>query len=207
VRIFFKGVRKSFDLETANREEAATKARDIYLSLMAKGWTTTLAELSPPTMLPLETQTARPTVGEFLAEVQRTSNLKPKTFRRYAQYFRMLAGQIQGIDSDGSHYDYRNGGLAAWREQINAIKLSAITPAAVADWKIAYLKRAGDDPRRKLEVNRSFNAVTARACSVPTSSINPISVSAFPNSKCRMASMESAKSTGSKRWVLRRRVR
>src|SRR3954468_14719392 len=108
VRIYFKGLRKSFDLETANKEEAAAKARDIYLSLMAKGWTATLAELTP-TMIPVDATRSSPTVGEFLAEVQRTSNLKPKTFRRYAQYFRMLAAQIQGIESDASRYNYRTG--------------------------------------------------------------------------------------------------
>jgi hypothetical protein len=171
VRIYFKDLRKSFDLETANKEEAAAKARDIYLSLMAKGRAATLADLTPPTMVPLEATAGSPTVGEFLAEVQRTSNLKPKTLRRYAQYFRMLAAQIQGIESDASRYDYRNGGLRAWREQIDAVRLSAITPAAVADWKIGYLKRAGDDPRRKLEVNRSFNAVLRHCKSLFSSNI------------------------------------
>src|SRR5438093_253173 len=105
VRIYFKGLRKSFDLETANKEEAAAKARDIYLSLMAKGWAATLAELTPSTMVPVDATVGSPTIGEFLAEVQRTSNLKPKTFRRYAQYFRMLAAHVQGIESAPSRYD------------------------------------------------------------------------------------------------------
>src|SRR2546425_11002618 len=47
VRIHFNGIRKSFDLETANKEEAAVKARDIYLSLLAKGWSATINELAP----------------------------------------------------------------------------------------------------------------------------------------------------------------
>ncbi len=38
MRIHYKRVRKSFDLETANKEEAATKARDIYVSLVAKAF-------------------------------------------------------------------------------------------------------------------------------------------------------------------------
>ena len=171
VRIHFKGNRKSFDLESANKEEAAAKARDIYLLLMAKGWAGTLAELSPPTMVPADAKVVSPTVGEFLAEVQRTSSLKPKTFRRYAQYFRMLTAQIQGIECDASRYDYRNGGLAAWRDQIDAVWLSSITPAAVADWKIAYLRWAGTDPRRRLEVNRSFNAALRHCKSLFSSDI------------------------------------
>ena len=158
IRIHYKGIRKSFDLETASKEEAATKARDIYVSIVAKGWSTTLAELAPQSKTPSNASEGGPTVGEFLAEVERTSTLKPKTFQRYAQYFRMMAAQIQGVKSDRSRYNYRTGGLKKWHGKVDAIPLSAITPAAVADWKIAYLKRAGSDPRRRMEVSRSFNS-------------------------------------------------
>src|SRR6266446_1003501 len=158
VRIHFKGIRKSFDLDTANKEEAAAKARDIYLSLLAKGWSTTINELAPQAAQPAETSSDSSTIGEFLAEVERTAHLKQKTFRQYAQSLRRLAAYIHGVKSDASRYDYRNGGLMEWRKQIDVIPLSAITPAAVADWKIGYLRRAGSDPRRRLEVNRSFNS-------------------------------------------------
>ncbi len=158
VRIHFKGIRKSFDLDTANKEEAAVKARDTYLSLLAKGWSTTINELTPQAAQPAETSSDSSTIGEFLAEVERTANLKPKTLRLYSQSLRQLAAYIHGVKSDASRYDYHNGGLMAWRKQIDVIPLSAITPAAVADWKIAYLRRAGSDPRRRLEVNRSFNS-------------------------------------------------
>lgn len=158
VRIHFKGVRKSFDLETANKEDAAAKARDIYLSLVAKGWSATINELAPQPVSLVEIGSDSATVGEFLAEVERTANLKPKTFRQYTQALRQLAAGIAGVKSDASRYDYRKGGLTAWRQKVDATPLSAITPAAVADWKIARLQRAGSDPRRKLEINRSFNS-------------------------------------------------
>jgi hypothetical protein len=171
VRIQFKGIRRSFNLETANKEEAASKARDIYLSLVAKGWSATLADLVPQSMAPSNAAESNPTVGEFLAEVQRTSTLKPKTFHRYAQYFRMMAAQIQGVKSDRSRYDYRAGGLNRWRERVDGIPLSAITPAAVADWKIMYLKRGGGDSRRRMEVNRSFNSALRHCKSLFSSQI------------------------------------
>ena len=158
VRIHSKGIRKSFDLETANKEEAAIKAREIYLSILAKGWSTTIRELGSQSLPPIETITDSATVGEFLAEVERTANLKPKTFRYYRQCLRQLAAYVQGVKSDASRFDYHKGGMTAWRQQVDATSLSAITPAAVADWKIARLQRAGSDPRRKLEVNRSFNS-------------------------------------------------
>ncbi len=174
VRMEYGGIRRRLTLGTALKEDAALKARDIYLSLIAKGWSATLAELAPKsTESTVETgaKSGDPTVGDFLLEVQRTSNLKPKTFRRYAQYFRMLAAQIQGVDSDASRYDYRSGGLTAWRERVDSVRLSAITPTGVADWRIGYLKRAGNDPRRKLEVNRSFNAALRHCKSLFSSNI------------------------------------
>jgi len=158
VRIHFKGVRKSFDLESANREEAAGKARDIYLSILGKGWSATINELAPQPMQPVQIGSNSATVGEFLAEVERMANLKPKTFRYYASCLRQLAAYVQGVKSDASRFDYHKGGVTVWREQVDATPLLAITPAAVADWKIVRLQRAGTDARRKLEVNRSFNS-------------------------------------------------
>jgi hypothetical protein len=158
VRIHFKGIRKSFDLETANKEEAAAKARDIYLSLVAKGWSAPINELAPQPGAVAEIDSDCPTVGEFLAEVERTANLKPKTFRYYGSCLRQFAAYAQGVKSDASRFDHRKGGFKAWRQQVDATPLSALTPPAVADYKMLRLKRAGNDPRRKLEVNRSFNS-------------------------------------------------
>ena len=171
VRMKFGGVRRRLALGTAIKEDAALKARDIYLSLVAKGWSATLAELAREPGVEVKWSEAGPTVGEFIAEVERTSNLKTKTFRRYAQYFRMLAAQIRGIKTDESRYNYYGGGLSSWREKVDAIPLAAITPAAVADWKIAYLRRAGNDPRKKLEVNRSFNSALRHCKSLFSSRI------------------------------------
>jgi hypothetical protein len=158
VRIHFKGIRKSFDLETANKEEAAAKARDIYLSFVAKGWSATVNGLAPPPVAVAEIDSDSATVGEFLAEVKRTANLKPKTFRYYGSCLRQLAAYVQGGKSDASRFDCRKGGFRAWRQQVDATPLSALTPAAAADYKMLRLKKAGNDPRRKLEVNRSFNS-------------------------------------------------
>src|SRR5205085_148196 len=99
VRMKFGGIRRRLALGTALKEEAAVKARDIYLSLVANGWSATLAELGPKLGMEGVPSELGSTVGEFLAEVERTSTLKPKTFDRYAQYFRMMAAHIRGIKS------------------------------------------------------------------------------------------------------------
>src|SRR4029453_10246746 len=98
-------------------------------------------------------------------------HLKPKTLRLYSQSLRQLAAYIHGVKSDASRYDYHNGGLMAWRKQIDVIPLAAITPAAVADWKIAYLRRPGGDPGRRLEMNRSFNSLLRNTKSLFTEQI------------------------------------
>ena len=151
VRVHFKGIRKSFDLDTANKEEAAAKARDIYLSLLAKGWSTTINELAPQAAQPAETSSDSSTIGEFLAEVKRTAHLKPKTLRLYTQSLRQLAAFIHGVKSDASRYDYRNGGLMAWRRQIDVIPLSsdhAFLAPALEEFLIAKLDPAHNLKRR-----------------------------------------------------------
>src|SRR6185295_3326288 len=69
VRMKFGGIRKRLALGTALKEEAALKARDIYLSLVAKGWSATLAEVAPQKVTPVSVREGNSTVGEFLAEV------------------------------------------------------------------------------------------------------------------------------------------
>src|SRR5687768_14136836 len=61
--------------------------------------------------------------------------------------------------------------MLAWRKQVDPIPLSAISPAAVADWKLLYLRRATKDQRRKQSVNRSFNAWLRNTKSLFSSSI------------------------------------
>ena len=75
----------------------------LYLLLVAKEWSATLAGLAPPPMTPVNVTEDKPTVGEFLAGVERTSKLKPKTFHRYPQYFRII----------GSPEDQKSGQEAA----------------------------------------------------------------------------------------------
>src|SRR5688500_11335806 len=47
VQIGYAGRQEKFPLKTPNKETAAAKARDIYLSLHAAGWEATLAKFKP----------------------------------------------------------------------------------------------------------------------------------------------------------------
>lgn len=75
-------MRKFLDLETASKEEAATKARDLYLSIVAKGWSATLEELAPQPTPPVNVTEGNPTMGSFWrksSEPQRSSPRRPVT--------------------------------------------------------------------------------------------------------------------------------
>lgn len=172
VRIKFRGIRRSFDLGTASKEGAATKARDIYLSLVAKGWDATLASKGgvASSVMPA-TSNGEATVGAFLREVQRVSNLKPRTLHRYAQYFRMLTAHVRGLAKDKSKFSYQHGKHSTWQQKVEATPLRMITPVAAADWKVSYLVRAGNNPKKRLEVNRSFNAALRHCKSLFSASI------------------------------------
>lgn len=158
VRMHHLGIRRSFDLGTASKEEAASKALEIYLSLVAKGWDATLSQAGMIVNPQPVSGRGEPTVRSFLAEVARTSSMKPRTFRKNAQYFRMVVSYVLGIEDDRAKYDYHGGKRTRWLERIDAAPLRVITPAAAANWKTRYLARAKDDPQRRVQVNRSFNA-------------------------------------------------
>ena len=159
VRIKFGGIRKGFGLGSSNKDVAAAKARDIYLSLVAKGWDATLREFATPGLVALPVAVkGEPTVGDFLSEVERTTQLKPRTFHRYAQYFRMLAAYVKGVKDDGGKFNYRTGGRTEWLENVDAVPLRAISPESAANWKLSYLARANGDPQKQVQVRRSFNA-------------------------------------------------
>ncbi|MBL9170649.1 MAG: site-specific integrase [Verrucomicrobiales bacterium] len=155
----FDGVRRRVSLATSSKEEAAIKARDLFLSIQARGWEATFAELTPKQAALVARGQSGPTVGEFLTEVERVSGLKPKTLRRYAQYFRMVVAHTQGIPSDKSKYDYAKGGISRWRIKVDNVPLRLLTPSSAEDWKLSYLGKAGEDPQSKASSRRSFNAV------------------------------------------------
>lgn len=156
IKIQHLGLRRSFALGTDNREAAAIKARDIYLTIVAKGWDAAQALFNPGMLLRKDD----PTLGEFFAEVQAKAGLSAKTFRNYASAFRTIASASSSIKlADGkSKYDYRGGGQQQWRAQVDAIKLVTMTPDRVQQWKIAHIKMAGASLSAQVTARRTVNS-------------------------------------------------
>ena len=154
IRIQYLGRRKSFALGTNNKDVAAVKARDIYLTIVAKGWDAAEASFNPEMVVRKDD----PTLGDFLHAVEEKSELKPKTFRNYAGYFRRIVADIFGIDEGKARYAYRDGSRANWLEKVDAVKLSAITPDHITDWKVKYIKNASSNPLDRQSAVRSANS-------------------------------------------------
>lgn len=168
VKLNHAGKRRAFNTGTANKVAAADKALEIWQHLDRHGWQATLDRFAP-SAAQIDTS---PTLGAFLAEVERTAGLKPRTFHRYAMYLRGILAHAAGIkDNARRRYDYRTGGHAAWAAKVDATALSQLTPAAAADWKADYLARAGDDPVQQVRSARAFNAALRSAKSLFSSAV------------------------------------
>jgi integrase len=160
VRIAHGRRRERFQLGTANKYEAAAKARAIYLALVANGWDQTLAKFKTA-KAPVKVDI---TIGEFLAELRALHASKARTLEGYTGALRMIAAGIAEIPSAG-----RGGSPTTrrlWRAQVDALKLALLTPARIQKWREAFLVRAGNDPVRQRAARVSVNTFLRGACSL-----------------------------------------
>jgi len=160
-KIQHAGRRETFSLVGANKANAASLAKEIYLSLRSAGWDATLGKFKPKAALP-----AVSTVGDFLDEVKGKASARPKTIESYCRAFRTIAADICGIDGGKTKFDYRNGGRAAWLARINKVKLASITPDEVQRWKLRFVRRAGTDPVKQRVARISVNSLMRQAKSL-----------------------------------------
>jgi integrase len=162
-RIQFRGQRQFFSLGTPNKAAAAAKARDIYLSLTTSGWEITLRRYKPSSAAPNKLASNGSTVGDFLAELKEKSDAKPKTLEGYATALRKIVADIIGQGHG------RGGGATrrrVWRQAIESIKLTELTPAKVQQWKLSFVANAGDDPVKQRAARISANSFLRRAKSL-----------------------------------------
>jgi integrase len=156
-RMFHLGRESRFCLDTANQAAAAIKARDIYLSLLSAGWEATLAKYKPTPVEKAEVCT----VGEFLADVQARSHLKPMTVRRYAVKLRKMVSDMAKLEAGlrgrakRAKYDYMHGGRQAWLAKLDGQRLDLLTPETVTAWRNQYVSNAGPDPIKRKSAERS----------------------------------------------------
>jgi integrase len=159
VRIAYQNRRDRFQLGTSNKYEAARTARFIYQNLVAKGWLAVRAEFKAKRFFGPPGK--NPTIGEFLSELRVLHASKRRTIDSYAGSLRKIAADIAGISSGGT------GGSPkvhrVWREKVEALKLSVLSPVKIQKWKEAFLIRAGDDPVQQRSARISVNSFLREA--------------------------------------------
>ena len=162
VKIQHAGRRETFPLGTPNKAAAAAKAKAIYLCLVGKGWDATRAQFKKKG----STGGTIITVGEFIESARPKFGGRQKTFDDYAKAFRTILADTFGIDGAKEKYDYRSGGRDKWLRRIHKIRLSKVTPERIQKWKIAFIRRAGHDPRRSRAARISVNSLMRQAKSL-----------------------------------------
>src|SRR6516162_7227897 len=97
-------------------------------------------------------------------ELKARADAKAKTLEDYARAFRTIVAAVAGIQSGG-----RGGNRNAhqeWRQKVDAVRLSVITPGKVQDWKRGFIALAGDDPVKQRTARISVNSTIRRAKSL-----------------------------------------
>jgi len=105
-------------------------------------------------------------VGTFLAELRGHWSGKPKTFEDYCRSFRTIVSQIYGIKGGKKKFDYISGGRDAWVAKIDRIKLTRVTPDKVNRWKIAFVRKAGENPLKQRRARITCNSIMRQAKSL-----------------------------------------
>ena len=157
------GQRETFSLGSANKTAAASRAKEIYLSLQSGGWGVTLAKYKPKAEIKNRSVA---TIGEFLAEVKLNASGRAKTIEGYCRAFRSIVADIFNIDGGKAKYDYRTGGRDQWLSKVGAVKLADVTPDAVLKWKLRFIRRAGNDPLKQRAARISVNSMMRQAKSL-----------------------------------------
>ncbi len=147
-RIRFGGAQHWWPLKTVNREEAALKARNIWLSLQTDGLPATVQKFKPWTAVPKK-DTKPLTVGEFLKAVKAISTVRPATFTTYERKLRFLVSQVCKIKGTKARHDHVHGGANKWRGKIDAIPLQELQPEKIMQWRTRYISQFDDQPARR----------------------------------------------------------
>jgi hypothetical protein len=146
------GTRVRWSLGPANLEAAASRARSMYIFCISNGWEATKAKYNPTAAA----RQADPTVGQFLAAVEAVADVKPKTLHGYAGALRKIIADITGLARDAAKFGDGQG-HKDWLLKVHGVKLSALTPKAVQEWKRSFLSKAESDPVSQRSARVSVN--------------------------------------------------
>ncbi len=76
----------------------------------------------------------------------------------YFSKFRSIVAAIHSMPRPKSRFDYRHGGNAAWKEKVEAVPLSSITPAKIESWKRSYIEPYLNQPAKLKQAKNTVNS-------------------------------------------------
>ena len=134
--------------KSSARRAPGALALEFYLKLRALGWEEALRWWKGDLTC---TKRSDVTIGDYLEAVSAKSLFSSKTLQSYAQALRKIAGDITG---------------ASGREKRDVIKLRALTPEKIEDWRVEFIRRKASDPLREKSARISVGSFILRARSL-----------------------------------------
>jgi integrase len=164
-RIQHAGKREAIGLATNDRETASRTAAKLYARVKSAGWTVALAEFAPDR----NQLKGVPTVGEVIEAASKSADIGANTLRGYCVCFRKIAADAYGVRATKSRFDYRTGGLAAWRKRVDSIRLDKLTPKRIQAALDRRVEAAKGNPlaERKARITAASTLRQAKALFAP----------------------------------------
>src|SRR4029453_18473974 len=86
-------------------------------------------------------------------------------FALYAPALRKTVGDIIRAKRNRKRFGPKGGGARAYRQAIDAAPLSLLSPAAIQNWRMEYVKRAKTPAEQRSRMT-SCNSTVRQACSL-----------------------------------------
>jgi integrase len=155
-RIGYQKRRMRFPLSTSNKEAAAQKAAKIFSCLLEFGWDSTLEKYKPYVV---NKESGQPnTVGALIKSSRKYSTVRSQTFRAYEQAFRKIVADIMKVSGDKKYVTVAGDGNKKWKEAVDAVALSEITPVKIQAWRQARINGAVKDAASKRKATVTANS-------------------------------------------------
>jgi integrase len=165
VRLHLHKKRVAFSLFTTNRDEAAQRARRMYIDLMTGGWDLVLRNHRPKRPEPPDpSRKSDLTFGEYIGLVRSRNLISTKAIDGYVPRLRGIVADILGIRS-ANKYAAATKGRQAWVDKVDSTQLASVTPDMVRQWKRRSLDKAKTAVARKRAVT-SVNSALRQARSL-----------------------------------------
>jgi integrase len=164
IKLQFAGKRMTLSVSTANREEAAQRARRMYLDLVAGGWQLLLEKHRPKPPEPEKKESL--TFGEYIALVRSRNLIPDRTIDNYLPRLRQIIADIKGFKLSRKRFAVKSMGAKQWQEKIDAVTLQSITPDDVRHWKTRSINKAKNNAILRRQYTISVNSTLRQARSL-----------------------------------------